>query len=176
MLPYGARDFAYAARTVRKNTILAAEEIPETQFDFTPAPGVRSVRLLLTHIAMSDEFARSLHGQRMTSLHGLNFPELMGRMAAEEQKPRSKDEILALLRDRGESFATLLEGFSDEFLAEQVAMPEGAQPASKTRFELLMGVKEHEMHHRAQLMLMQRMIGQVPHLTRQMQERFAARR
>jgi len=29
------------------------------------------------------------------------------------------------------------------------------------------------MHHRAQLMTMQRMIGQVPHLTRQMQERMA---
>jgi hypothetical protein len=29
------------------------------------------------------------------------------------------------------------------------------------------------MHHRAQLMTMQRMIGQVPHLTRQQQERMA---
>jgi len=32
------------------------------------------------------------------------------------------------------------------------------------------------MHHRAQLMLIERMIGIVPHLTRQMQERFAAAR
>jgi hypothetical protein len=31
------------------------------------------------------------------------------------------------------------------------------------------------MHHRAQLMLIQRMIGQVQPLTRAMQERFAAR-
>ena len=44
---------------------------------------------------------------------------------------------------------------------------------TKTRFEMLLGVKEHEMHHRAQLMTMQRMLGQVPHLTRQMQERMA---
>ena len=29
------------------------------------------------------------------------------------------------------------------------------------------------MHHRGQLMTMQRMIGLVPHLTRQMQERMA---
>jgi uncharacterized damage-inducible protein DinB len=176
MLPYGARDFATAFRTVRKNTIHAAEEIPETQYDFTPAPDVRSVRRLLTHMAFSDEFARAIHGQRMTSLHGLNFPELMARMTAEEQKPRSKDELIAVLRERGESFATLLEGLNDDVLAEQVMMPEGAQPASKTRFEMLLGVKEHEMHHRAQLMLMQRMVGLVPHLTRQMQERFAARR
>jgi uncharacterized damage-inducible protein DinB len=39
---------------------------------------------------------------------------------------------------------------------------------------MLMGTKEHEMHHRAQLMLIERMLGMVPHLTRQMQERLAA--
>ena len=52
-------------------------------------------------------------------------------------------------------------------------MMPGAQPAAKSRFEMLMSAKEHEMHHRGQLMLMQRMLGIVPHLTRQMQERMA---
>jgi uncharacterized damage-inducible protein DinB len=47
------------------------------------------------------------------------------------------------------------------------------QPA-KSRFEMILGVKEHEMHHRGQLMLIERLIGLVPHLTRQMQERMAA--
>jgi uncharacterized damage-inducible protein DinB len=50
-------------------------------------------------------------------------------------------------------------------------MPAGLPP--KSRFEMLLGTKEHEMHHRGQLMLIQRMIGLVPHLTRQMQERMA---
>jgi uncharacterized damage-inducible protein DinB len=60
-------------------------------------------------------------------------------------------------------------------LSEQVTLPPGAQPQTKSRFEMLLSAKEHEMHHRAQLMLIQRMIGQVPHLTRVMQERMAAR-
>jgi uncharacterized damage-inducible protein DinB len=38
---------------------------------------------------------------------------------------------------------------------------------------MLLGLKEHEMHHRGQLMLMQRMLGGVPHLTREMQARMA---
>jgi len=38
---------------------------------------------------------------------------------------------------------------------------------------MIASVKEHEMHHRGQIMLIERMIGIVPHLTRQMQERFA---
>ena len=43
----------------------------------------------------------------------------------------------------------------------------------KSRFEVLLGVKEHEIHHRAQVMLMQRMLGIVPHGTRAFAERLA---
>jgi uncharacterized damage-inducible protein DinB len=39
---------------------------------------------------------------------------------------------------------------------------------------MLLSVKEHEMHHRGQLMLIERIIGIVPHLTREMQARMAA--
>jgi uncharacterized damage-inducible protein DinB len=74
----------------------------------------------------------------------------------------------------GESFAKWLDGLSDDFLDEQVAYPAGMTPPSKSRFEMILGVKEHEMHHRGQLMLLERMIGMVPHLTREMQARFVA--
>jgi len=35
---------------------------------------------------------------------------------------------------------------------------------------MILGTKEHEMHHRAQLMVIERLLGIVPHLTRQRQE------
>ncbi len=41
---------------------------------------------------------------------------------------------------------------------------------------MLLSVKEHEMHHRGQLMLIERILGITPHLTRRMQERFARKR
>ena len=53
-------------------------------------------------------------------------------------------------------------------------MPAMANQPPKSRFEMILSVKEHEMHHRGQLMLIERLIGVVPHLTRQMQERMAA--
>ena len=85
-----------------------------------------------------------------------------------------KDEGL----ERGEHgafrFAGWLEGLADDFLGERVTFPAGMTPPSKTRFEMILGVKEHEMHHRAQIMLIERMLGITPHLTRQMQERMAA--
>jgi uncharacterized damage-inducible protein DinB len=36
---------------------------------------------------------------------------------------------------------------------------------------MLLSVKEHEMHHRGQLMLIERMLGIIPHLTRARQNR-----
>ena len=53
-------------------------------------------------------------------------------------------------------------------------MAAGMQPASKSRFEMILSVKEHEMHHRGQLMLIERMLGIVPHITREMQARVAS--
>ena len=82
-------------------------------------------------------------------------------------------EIVALLKSEGDTFASYLEGLHEPFLAEQVAMPPGVQPTHKSRFEMLLSPKEHEMHHRAQLMVIQRMLGMTPHLTRAMQQRMA---
>jgi uncharacterized damage-inducible protein DinB len=111
--------------------------------------------------------------ERRTTLEGFDFPEFVRSIVAEEQRPRSKAQIVALLRDEGERWAKWLERPSDDFLAERVKFPAGMTPPTKTRFEMLLGTKEHEMHHRGQLMLIERMLGIVPHLTRQMQERMA---
>ena len=102
------------------------------------------------------------------------FPALFAEFMAAEAKPRTKSEVLALLKETGDLWAKYLDGLSEEFLAETVTMPPGSTPATKSRFEMILSVKEHEMHHRGQVMLMQRILGQVPHLTRQFQERMAA--
>jgi len=173
MAYYGGKELAAAFRTVRGNTIKVAEEIPEDKYDFRATPETRTVGKLLVHIALGPTFAFHVHGNKVTDLKTINFPELMGKVGAEEAKPRNKAETIAFLTSEGEKFASFLEGLSDAFLAEPVAMPPGAEPATKTRFEMLLSAKEHEMHHRGQLMTMQRMLGVVPHLTRHMQERMA---
>ena len=88
---YGGTDLARAYRTVRENTIKIAEEIPESKYDFSAAPGIRTVRQLLTHIALSDGFA-TFHKDKRTNFEGVNFPALVGQMQAEEAKPRTKAE------------------------------------------------------------------------------------
>jgi uncharacterized damage-inducible protein DinB len=172
MTYYGGKELAAAFRTVRNNTVTIAEEIPENKYEFRATPDSRSIGQTLVHIAVGPSFAFYIHGNKIDSLASVNFPELMQKTAAEEAKPRNKAEIVAFLKTEGERFASFLEGLSDTFLAETVAMPpRAANQAAKSRFEMLLSAKEHEMHHRGQLMTLQRMIGLVPHLTRQMQER-----
>ena len=52
---YGAKELANSFRTVRKNTIQTAEDIPEDQYGFTPAEGTRSIARALVHIALSPQ-------------------------------------------------------------------------------------------------------------------------
>jgi uncharacterized damage-inducible protein DinB len=174
MTYYGGKELAAAFRTVRDNTIKIAEEIPENKYDFRPGPECRSVGQTLTHIAVSTAFQHQLHGNKVTDMKTVNFPEIVQKITAEEGQPRTKAEIIALLKTKGDAFASFLESQPESFLAETVAMPPGMGPATKSRFEMLLGPKEHEMHHRGQLMTVQRMIGLVPHLTRKNQERMQA--
>ena len=172
---YGAKDLASSFRTVRKNTLTIAQDIPEEKYGFRAAPGTRSVGELLAHISLSYSFQHQIHAQeRRTSMAGFDFPTLMQRLTAEEKAPRTKEQTLELLRTSGDTWAGWLDTLTDDFLAEQVAMPPGGTPPSRSRFDMILSVKEHEMHHRGQLMLIERIIGIVPHLTRDMQARMAA--
>ena len=173
-LVYGGKELADAFRTVRKNTIQVAEDIPEASYEHVAAPEVRSVKRMLTHVAISPRIWEEVHGKRLTTLVGFDFFGKIEEFHAEEAKPRAKAEILQLLRSEGDRFATWLETLTPEFLAETVTEPDGK--TVKTRFERLLGAKEHEMHHRAQLMLIERQLGIVPHITRQFQERMAQMR
>jgi uncharacterized damage-inducible protein DinB len=59
-----------------------------------------------------------------------------------------------------------VEGLPEAMLSKQVGQPGGG---SKTRFEMLLGTKEHEIHHRAQLMVIEQLLAIAPHLTRNRQ-------
>jgi uncharacterized damage-inducible protein DinB len=175
MINYGGKELAAAFRTVRKNTLQIAEDIPESKYGFKATPDTRSIAQSLVHIAVSPEFSYYIHGNRIEDLAKVNFPELSRKIGSEEAKAWTKAEIIALLEAQGERFASYLEGLPESFLAERVNMPLGDDPATRSRFEMLLGPKEHEMHHRGQLMTLERLVGVVPHLTRQRQEQQAAR-
>lgn len=169
MVAYGGTELANSFQTVRNNTIQIAEDIPEAQYGFEAAAGVRSVGDILKHIAVSPMLYEDMHRvRRVTTLQGYDFPAMIGQLTAEAEKPRTKAELVAWLRSEGDRLAAWLRSLSMDFLGETFADHTGAH--SRTRLESLLSIKEHEMHHRGQLMLTERLLGIVPHLTRARQQ------
>jgi uncharacterized damage-inducible protein DinB len=170
---YGPKQLAESMRTVRKNTIQIAEDIPEKDYNYRPTPESRSVLETLVHIASLSRFDRIVHEeQHLSSLEGFDFGALF-KGEAEEKRIRAKSDVVALLLTQGDRWCQWLEGLPESVLSEHVRQPGGAL---KTRFEMLVGTKEHEMHHRGQLMVIERLLGIVPHLTRSRQSRQVALR
>ena len=160
---------------MRNNTLKIAEEIPEDKYSFRPAEGTRTVAQTLIHISNAHRFALAIHRDDLrSSMAGFDFMKFIQPIAASEQEPMTKAQIIARLTMAGEEYESWVRTLTDDFLGQSVTMPAGGTPPSKTRFELLIAVKEHEMHHRGQLMLIERMIGITPHLTREQEVRRAA--
>jgi uncharacterized damage-inducible protein DinB len=175
MSVYGGKELGRQFRTVRQNTIQIAEDIPEEHYNHVPAPECRTVGQMLVHIAVAPQMWEEIHGkQRKATMAASDFLAIAERAKSEELKTRTKGEVLELLRSRGESFAAWLETLTPDLLNEMIAVAGG--DGATSRFERLLGAKEHEMHHRAQLMLIERQLGIVPHLTRQFNERIAKMR
>src|ERR1700688_5040860 len=107
---YGGKELADSFRTVRKNTLAIAEDVPEDKYDFRPMPETRSVGELLAHIALAPTFQRKINAEeRRTTLAGFDFPALMQRMIVEEKAPRTKAQVIELLTKDGEAWANWID-------------------------------------------------------------------
>ena len=167
---YGAKELAEGFRTVRRNTIQVAEDIPEEKYAYRAAPDTMSVAEMLSHLACTPHWAQQcFFVEKKTTVGMEDFGRWMGELSGQAKALTTKAQIVAALKANGEKFAQQIESLNEADLAQSITAPN----ASKSQFEMLLGIKEHEMHHRAQLFLIERMIGIVPHLTRARQERMA---
>jgi uncharacterized damage-inducible protein DinB len=172
MTYYGARDLADSFRTVRKNTIQVAKDLPEEQYGFRVTPEVESVGAMLAHVAIGTVMPLIFHGtERKTFLSFDDWNTFAAETKEKEAALTSKALILEALEVNGTKYAHWVETLDEAMLGEMVGFPPPITPSQKSRFEMLLGVKEHEMHHRAKLMLIERMLGIVPHVTRAHQAR-----
>lgn len=161
---YGTRQLVDGMRAARADTLQIARDIPESHYHYRPTPESRSVAETLVHIAWLSSFDRFVHEEaHLDSLEGFDFGALIMQSSAEEKRRRSKADIVELLRAEGNRWVSWVERLPEVLLSENVRMPGGG---SANRFEMLLGTKEHEMHHQAQLTVIQRLLGVVPHFTR----------
>src|SRR5438067_1871185 len=99
MTYYGPKELAASFRTVRNNTLAIANDIPEEKYNFSPAPGCRTVGQTLVHIAVGGRLQQHLHFEaHVSDLSNFDFFSFIGKLQAEEQVPRTKAEIIELLK------------------------------------------------------------------------------
>ena len=132
MTIYGGRQLADAFRGVRANAMrIAGTRFPRT-IRVPPSggreDGGRAARPHCLCDGMADRGPRRPRRSTSTS----RCTALGGTCASEEQALRSKAAIIAALRERGEQFATFLEGVSDELLAETVTFPPPVKPSERS--------------------------------------------
>lgn len=164
MSHYGIPQLTDSFRTARMNTIQVAEEIPEADYQYRPTPASRSVAETLVHMAWLGGADRFMHEeQRIASFDEFDLGAFLATSEVEEARERSKAEIIELLRTEGDRWVQWVEQLPETFLSEPVRLPDGK---SVSRFEMLLGSKEHEIGHRGQLTVIQRLLGLVPHFTR----------
>src|SRR5215213_4664595 len=113
MTYYGAKQLADSFRTVRKNTLAIAQEIPEDKYGFKAAPEMMSVGEMLAHLAVSPLWQIDVHTNKIEQLDFAFFGARTQQAQAEQQALRTKAEIVKALAENGARFATFLEGLDE---------------------------------------------------------------
>src|SRR5258707_6689720 len=139
MNPYGPQQLASAIRTVRKNTILVAEDIPEESYGYRVTPDSRSVAETLLHIASASQPDYYVHGsERISSIEDFQlFRTLLKEAPIHEKLPYSKAQIVNLRRPEVENWPEFVHGIPQSQADELVTMPNWRP--SKIRIETLRG-------------------------------------
>jgi uncharacterized damage-inducible protein DinB len=146
---------------VRNGLIKEVELIPAEQMSFKPASESRSVIELLQHIVESQ---RVLAGEmcRDNTNFQRGFPAMMAEFAGGVKDATTKDALIELLRSSMEETKKNVLGFGDTGFEKMMTRFDGKQC---TKLTMLNFTVSHEMYHRGQLTVYERLLGIEPALT-----------
>ena len=100
---YGPQNLIESMRTVRRNTIRIAEDIPEESYGYRPFAESGSVAEVILHIAAVWQITYQIHElERLTSLQSFDFDGFFREPWMAEKKDFSKNQLIALLQTEGE--------------------------------------------------------------------------
>jgi len=98
---YGAKHLAESFRTVRKNTLAIAEEIPENKYGFRATPEVMSIGEMLAHLAVSPMWQIDVHTHKIPHLDFAMFAAGLQKSQGEQQALQTKVQIIGALKEMG---------------------------------------------------------------------------
>jgi len=146
---------------VRNGLIKEVELIPAEQITFKPAAESRSVIELLQHIVESE---RMLAGEmcRENTNFQRGFVALMADHTGGVKDAKTKEAMIELLRSSMEETKKRVLGFGDASFEKMMRRFDGKEC---TKLAMLNFTVSHEMYHRGQLTVYERVLGIEPALT-----------
>jgi uncharacterized damage-inducible protein DinB len=156
-------------KEVRTGLISEVEQIPVDQFSFRASPETRSISELIQHVIEAQKFLVGETCRAESNLMRQHFTDHLKEYAPDVRSVTGKDGLLDLLGASMEETETSLRALGDR-VADSIMGFDG-KPRIKSDF--LNFVISHEMYHRGQLTVYERLIGIEPQLTQRLKKFFA---
>lgn len=155
-------------KEVRNGLIEEANQIPADEFSFQPAQESRSVCQLLQHLVESQKFLVGEACRPDTNLMRQSFAENIKQYAPGVRDVNDKDELLNLLRATMDESATKLREAAD-VMKNTMKRFDGKE---MTKLAFMSFAIAHEMYHRGQLTVYERLLNIEPALTQRFRKAF----
>ena len=155
-------------REVRSGLIDEARQIPADKFSFQPTPDSRSVLRLLQHLVEAQKFLVAEACRPDTNLMRASFADNVKMYAPNVGDADNKEAILTLLSESMDEAASKLAAAADE-LKNTMKRFDGKE---MTKLSFMSFAIAHEMYHRGQLTVYERLLNIEPALTTRFRKAF----
>jgi len=156
-------------REVRSGLIDEAEQVPAEQFSFRATQETRSVTELLQHIIESQKVLVGEACRAETNLMRQSFADHIGEYAPEVGAMKDKNGLLELMRSSMDLAEATIRSHADK-LNDSMHRFDGKE---MSKLDLLNFIVAHEMYHRGQFTVYERLLKIEPALTRRFKKLFA---
>lgn len=147
---------------VRNWLIKEVELIPEEQFGFRATPETRSIIEVVQHIIETERvIVREMCRDNTNFRRG--FPTMIAEFAGHVKDARTKEAVLELSLSSLQETRSVAVEFGDENFGQLMTRFDGRQGP---KVGMLSFAISHEMYHRGQLTVYERLLGIEPALTR----------
>jgi len=158
-------------KEVRNGFIDEANQIPADQFLFRATPETRTVTELLQHIIETQAVLIGEACRPEPNLMRQSFADHIEEYAPEVAATTDKDGLLVLMRSSMDKAAATIRANEDK-LDDSMKRFDGRE---MTKLDLLRFSASHEMYHRGQLTVYERLLNIKPALTTRFEKLFAQR-
>lgn len=156
-------------KDVRNGLISEVEKIPEDQFSFRATPETRSIAEVLQHIIETQKILVAESCRDEANIRRQSFADHHKEHAAGVKEVADKQGLIDLLRSSMADAEGCLRAHADR-IGEPMMGLDGRQT---TKLAVLTFASSHEMYHRGQLTVYERLLDIEPVLTGRLKKLFA---